>query len=155
VDELDLVKGTWALPGSRTKNGHPHTVRLSEMAVGLIEEALTAAGKNQFVFPVSEERPLPPMAVARTIGRAQETSEERPKGRFGIDHFTAHDLRRTALAGMAGLGIAPVVLGYVANHRTVTNGGITMAVYNQYDYAKEKRQALEVSPRVISPFPLS
>ena len=45
---------------------------------------------------------------------------------------------------MAGLGVAPVVLGYVANHRTVTNGGITMAVYNKFDYSKEKRQALEL-----------
>ena len=84
------------------------------------------------------------MAVARTIGRAHQTSKERPKGRFGIDHFTAHDLRRTALTGMAGLGVVPVVLGFVANHRTVTNGGITMSVYNQYDYAKEKRHALEL-----------
>ena len=143
-DEIDLVKGIWALPGARTKNGHPHTVPLSDMAVGLIKEAANAGGQSEFVFPSGDEGHLPPMAVARTIGRARVTSEERPKGRFGIDHFTAHDLRRTALTGMAGLGVAPVVLGYVANHRTVTNGGITMAVYNQYDYAKEKRQALEL-----------
>jgi integrase len=144
IDELDLVKGTWTLPGARTKNGHPHTVPLSDMAVDLIKEAIEAAGKSPFVFPAGEECPLPPMAMARTIGRAQEATEKRPKGRFGIDHFTAHDLRRTALTGMAGLGVAPVVLGYVANHRTVTNGGITMAVYNQFDYAREKRQALEL-----------
>ena len=144
ADELDLVKGSWSLPGSRTKNGHPHAVPLSDLAVELIKQAVAAAGDSDFVFPAGDESALPPMAVGRTIGRAHEPSDDRPKGRFGIDHFTAHDLRRTALTGMAGLGVAPVVLGYVANHRTVTNGGITMAVYNQYDYAKEKRQALEL-----------
>ena len=143
VDELDLIKRSWSLPGARTKNGHPHTVPLSDLAMDLIKEALSDAGDSKFVFPAGDDSFLPPMAVARTIGRAHETSEERPNGRFGIAHFTAHDLRRTALTGMAGLGVAPVVLGYVANHRTVTSGGITMAVYNQYDYAKEKRQALE------------
>ncbi len=121
-----------------------HVVPLSDLAIEIIKETIAAAGESEFVFPNGEEGSLPPMAVARTIGRAHETSKERPKGRFGIDHFTAHDLRRTAPTGMAGLGVAPVVLGYVANHRTVTNGGITMAVYNQYDYAKEKRQALEL-----------
>lgn len=144
VDELDLGRRTWSLPGSRTKNGHPHNIPLSDMAIELIKEAMEAAGESQFVFPTGEVGSLPPMAVARTIGRAQESTDARPEGRFGIDHFTAHDLRRTALTGMAALGVAPVVLGYVANHRTVTNGGITMAIYNQYDYAKEKQQALEL-----------
>jgi integrase len=144
IKELDLERRTWSLPGARTKNGHSHTVPLSDIAVDLINDAIAAAGVSPFVFPAGNEGPLPPMAVARTIGRAHDTTKEHPKGRFGIDHFTAHDLRRTALTGMAGLGVAPVVLGYVANHRTVTNGGVTMAVYNQYDYAKEKRQALEM-----------
>ena len=31
-------------------------------------------------------------------------------GRFEIPHFTIHDLRRTALTGMARLGVAPLDL---------------------------------------------
>ena len=38
--ELDLKHRLWSLPGTRTKNGHPHTVPLSNLAVTLIEEAL-------------------------------------------------------------------------------------------------------------------
>jgi len=43
---------------------------------------------------------------------------------------------------MARLGVAPIVLGHVANHRTTTRAGVTLAVYSQYTYDKEKRAAL-------------
>jgi integrase len=63
---------------------------------------------------------------------------------FGIPHWTIHDLRRTALTGMAQLGVAPIVLGHVANHLTTTKAGITLAVYAKYNYAQEKRTALDL-----------
>ena len=52
--------------------------------------------------------------------------------------------QRTALTGMARLGIAPIVIGHVANHRTTTKAGITLGVYVQHAYEKEKREALEL-----------
>lgn len=134
-DELDLAARTWTLPGVRTKNAHPHLVPLSDMAVSIVEEALADAAGHPFVFPAGAG-PLAPSAVSRTIGRAQ--------ARMGISHWTAHDLRRTALTGMAKLGVSPVVLGFVANHRTVTHGGVTMGVYVHYAHDREKRQALEL-----------
>ena len=126
--ELDLKHRLWSLPGSRTKNGHPHSVPLSGMAVGIIEEALSEA---EVVFPVAKAE-----YVAQTIKLAQ--------GRFGLPHWTCHDLRRTALTGMAKLGVAPIVLGHVANHRTTTKAGMTLSVYVHHAYEKEKRAALEL-----------
>ena len=38
--ELDLEWRLWSLPGSRTKNGHPHLVPLSDFALAIIREAL-------------------------------------------------------------------------------------------------------------------
>ena len=144
-DELDLEVPTWNLPGSRTKNGHPHMVPLSDLAVRIIQEALAdASGDEVFVFPAGDGA-LPPHAVARTIGRAQETSANHPDGRFGItSRWTAHDLRRTALTNFARLGVAPVVAGAVANHRSVTRASITLSVYTRYTYGREKREALEL-----------
>jgi integrase len=142
-DELDLAARTWSLPGTRTKNGHPHQVPLSPLAMDIIEEAFEAAGDSVFAFPAGKGS-LPPHAVARTIGRAHETSQKHPIGRFEIAHWTAHDLRRTALTGMSKLGISPTVLGFVANHRTITRGGITMGVYVHYTHDREKREALEL-----------
>jgi integrase len=61
-----------------------------------------------------------------------------------VERWTAHDLRRTALTGMAKLGIAPIVIGHVANHRTTTKAGITLGIYIQHQYENEKRAALEL-----------
>ncbi len=54
------------------------------------------------------------------------------------------DLRRTALTKMAELGVAPIVLGHIANHRTTTKAGITLGVYVHHAYEREKRAALEL-----------
>jgi integrase len=141
--ELDMKAREWRLPGSRTKNGHAHVVPLSNLAMEIIREAMADAGDVDPIFPCGDGS-LSPVAVARTILRANETSQERPLGRFGIAPWSAHDLRRTALTGMARLGVAPIVLGHVANHRTTTRAGVTLAVYSQYTYDKEKRAALEL-----------
>jgi hypothetical protein len=34
--EVDLTRRVWNIPGARTKNGHPHSVPLSRMALNLI-----------------------------------------------------------------------------------------------------------------------
>jgi integrase len=124
-DELDLSHRLWSLPGSRTKNAHPHLVPLSDLAIEIISE-----GKGELVFGIA------PRAVAKAIERATD--------RFGIAQFTAHDLRRTALTRMAALGIPPIVLGHIANHRTTTKAGMTLGVYVQYPYEREKREALDL-----------
>lgn len=145
-DELDFAARMWSLGGSRTKNGHPHRVPLSNLAVSIIQEALEKLDdKQQFVFPnLNGGGPLPPRAVAKTVAAAQRPTDEKPLGRFGIKHWTCHDLRRTAVTSMAQLGVQPIVLGHAINHRSVTKAGVTMAVYAHYDYAKEKQAALDV-----------
>src|SRR5438477_2896931 len=118
LPELDLKAKEWRLPGTRTKNGHAHVVPLSDLAISIIRAALADAGDDsKFLFPCADAS-LDPAAVARTILRANDKAEGLPLGRFGIAPWSAHDLRRTALTGMARLGIAPIILGHIANHRT-------------------------------------
>ena len=45
---------------------------------------------------------------------------------------------------MSALGVEPIVLGHVANHRTTTKAGTTLGVYVQYVYEEEKRAALDL-----------
>jgi integrase len=135
--ELDWSAREWRLPGHRTKNGHAHVVPLSDLAIEIIKEALADAGKGAPVFPIGGGS-LSPMVVARTILRANTD------GRFGIAPWSAHDLRRSALTEMARLGVAPIVMGHVANHRTTTRAGVTLSAYSQYTYDKEKRAALDL-----------
>jgi integrase len=131
-NELDLSKAVWNMPGSRTKNGHPHSVPLSSMAMEIIEEVLDDApwGLVFGGFPWSQR-------IATTI--------QRRMGQIGGPiRWTPHDLRRTALTKMAELGVAPIVLGHIANHRTTTKAGMTLGVYVHHAYEKEKREALEL-----------
>jgi integrase len=126
--ELDMTAREWRLPASRVKNNTPHSVPLSDLAISIIEQALADAGDRQRLFA------LAPVAVARSVERAE----------FGLAHWTPHDLRRTAFTGMAALGVEPVVLGHVANHRTATRAGVTLAVYVKHSYDAEKRRALDL-----------
>ena len=135
--ELDLQAREWRLPGSRTKNGHPHVVPLSDLAIEIIKEAKADAGNGAPLFPCGDGS-LAPAAVARTILRANVD------GRFSIAAWSAHDLRRTCLDNLARLGVLPVVIGHVANHRSVTKGGVTFTHYVQHSYEAEKRQALDL-----------
>jgi integrase len=130
--ELDFAAREWRLPGSRVKNAHAHIVPLSDLAIGILREAMADAGDGALFPSVSSQ------SLAESILRANKA------GRFGIASWTAHDLRRTALTGMARLGVLPIVLGHVANHRSTTRAGVTLAVYSQYAYDKEKRAALEL-----------
>jgi integrase len=152
LSEIDLRKRVWNLPATRTKNGLAHTVPLSDLAISIIEAQIAAIEpvanadngcSTGPLFPCGDGS-LSPVVVARAILRAHETSEERPKGRFGIAPWSSHDLRRTAVSKMGELGIAPIVVGHVINHSSVTRAGVTLKVYNHYDYAKEKRQAFEL-----------
>jgi integrase len=117
--ELDIDRRLWSIPGSRTKNGHPHSVPLSRLALEIIEEGFEGVRR---------------MYVSDTIRESQ----------FGLPRWTAHDLRRTALTKMAELGVAPIVLGHIANRRTTTKAGMTLGVYVHHAYEREKREALEL-----------
>jgi integrase len=66
--------------------------------------------------------------------RAVRQNEEH----FGIEHFTPHDLRRTAASFMTKLKIPRLHVEKVLNHST---GDIAEA-YDRHDYLAEKRTAL-------------
>jgi integrase len=137
-DELNLKHRLWVIPAARSKNGHAHAVPLSDLAIGIIREAMAGnAAASGPIFPCGKGS-LSPVAVARTILRANDGE------RFGFASWSAHDLRRTALDNLAKLGVLPHVIGHVANHRSVTKGSVTFAHYVQHSYEPEKRAALDL-----------
>lgn len=127
--ELDLERPgeeSWTIQASRYKNGLVHRVALSSMAVELLVE-LREAARSEWVFPTS--RTGRPMSEWHR-GEAQKAT--------GID-FTSHDLRRTSSTKMAELGVTSFVIDRVLGHKL---RGV-IKIYNVYDYAREKRAALE------------
>jgi len=143
-DELNLKNRLWVIPGSRTKNKHAHVVPLSDLAMQVIDSALADVGKSHFVFPGENGGPLASPVVTSAIARAHEADADRPKGRFGIAAWSAHDLRRTTLTNLARLGVSPHIIGHIANHRSLTKAGVTFAHYVQHSFEGEKRHALDL-----------
>jgi len=143
--ELDLQRRLWRLPPERVKNNTAHSVPLSDLALTLIGEALDDAGADsELVFTGRDGKAISPILLAGLILGSRKPTKVYPAGRCPVKDWSAHDLRRTALTEMAGLGVAPIVLGHVANHRTTTRAGVTLGVYSQYTYDKEKREALDL-----------
>jgi integrase len=129
-DELDIAKATWIIPADKTKNGCRHTVPLTAMAIEIIAEARRGA-VNGRLFPTFDSVKL---------GHALQ--DARP--RLPVSDWAAHDLRRTLCTHLAMMAVSPVTIGAVVNHNTATKAGVTLSTYVRYDFAKEKRQALEM-----------
>ena len=135
--ELDLndVAPVWTIAGSRTKNGDAHRVPLSKLALALIAEAKALAGDSPWLFPSPKgDGPVDPHAATRALVRARPAT--------GVASWRVHDLRRTCATMIGGMGVRPHVISHVLNHISVTGGTITGAVYNQFTYDPEKREAL-------------
>src|SRR5262249_34940605 len=60
----------------------------------------------------------------------------------GVGGWTLHDLRRTAVSGMASLGVQLPVIERIVNHVSGSFAGI-VGVYQRHEFAGEKREALQ------------
>lgn len=152
----------WTIPAERAKNGKAHRVYLTETALELIGPLETTDPKTGETKPTGYFFPTPitkrdepigdtalPVAVRRNLAIPLTDKNNNPlynadgkpatENRLGIEHFTPHDLRRTAATFMAEMGTPDAVIDSVLNH--VKNGIIK--VYNQYKYDREKQLALE------------
>jgi integrase len=128
-DEIDFNSRTWTLPGSRTKNGKPHIVHLSEPCIKLIKRA---SRLGSYVFSISGVRPF------RNFTNAKRALDELS----GVTDWCLHDLRRTCVSGMARLGVPPHVADKILNHQSGTISGVA-AVYQRHDFLAERKLALD------------
>lgn len=138
--EIDLKERLWRIPGSRTKNGVPHDVALSDQAIAVLESLPRIAGKAGYLFTTTGETP------ASGFSRAKDRLDEKlPEG---TADWRLHDIRRTVASGMARLGIALPAIEKVLNHTSGSFAGI-VAVYQRHEFADEKRRALEAWGRFV------
>ncbi len=127
--EVDLVRRLWILPGTRTKNGKPHVVQLSDLAVAVMR---AQPRFNTLVFPAGGGRPV-----------SQFSSEKRRLDALScVLGWRLHDLRRTMVSGMARLGVAPHIADKILNHASGTISGVA-AVYQRHEFMDERRDALD------------
>ncbi len=156
----------WTIPGERAKNGKTHRVFLSQTAKMIIAQSIERIKEireipaeedyDGFVFPSPHRKKVQPIdshalsvAVQRNLtwplldkkGKQLYEKDGKPasENRLEVDHFTPHDLRRTAATFMAQMGFMDEIIDAVLNHAKL---GV-IKVYNQYRYDKEKQLALE------------
>lgn len=133
--EIDWEGRLMTLPASRTKNGRPHDVPLSEAAMAILKALPRRAGRD-LIF--GEGR-----GGFSGWSKAKRQLDEtiRAKGE-AMAPWRLHDCRRTVATGMAEtLGILPHVVEAVLNHISGHKAGVA-GIYNRATYAAEKRAAL-------------
>lgn len=122
--EVDLEAADWSLPGTRTKNKHPHVVALPPTALTLLARRCAGAAAD-------DDRVFPDLSLQGDEHKALATIHG------GTYEWT--DLRRTVSTRLAGLGYDDTTIGRVLNHARVT---VTAKHYNKHLYLEEIRQAL-------------
>jgi site-specific recombinase XerD len=128
--EINLDAGTITLPKERTKNGWEHTLPLSPLALQIIKQVEKRDGRD-FLF-----------------GKWADGFTSWPKQKnlvepLGLEHWTVHDLRRSAATHMAELGIQPHIIETILNHVSGHKADIA-GTYNRASYARDVRNALAV-----------
>ena len=129
--ELDLDRGLWAIPGTRTKNHRDHVVAAQHPGGRRSCEAYLAAANTY-----SPRR----QAAVRGWG----ASKERISKQAGIDvnSWRLHDLRRTCASGMQRLGVPAAVVERALNHVSGSFKGI-IGTYQADDLLAEVTTGLQ------------
>jgi integrase len=133
--------GEWHLARERTKNKMPHIVPLPPAAMALIAEQPVLGAH---VLTTTGSTPISGWSkIKRKVGdRMLELAREERGENLAIQQWGLHDLRRTAVTGMAELGIRPDVIEQVVNHISGYRGGVA-GVYNRAALLPERKAALE------------
>jgi integrase len=139
--ELSQDLATWTIPATRTKNGVPHLVPLSEPARKLLHafssdrpgdvEGAHQRAKLALVFPGERGTLFSGWSKAKS---ALDTAS-------GVSGWWLHDLRRTLATGLQRLGVRLEVTEAVLNHLSGSRAGV-VGIYQRHDWADEKRSAL-------------
>lgn len=127
----------WTLPAAFAKNRRAHRVPVSPQAKAVLD----TLARDTSPWVLAGRRTgahLVETSIARYVAELRE--------RLRMEHFTLHDLRRTAASHMAGLGIYRLIVKKVLNH---TDSDVT-GIYDRHSYDAEKRTALEAWGRRVA-----
>ena len=127
--ERDSRGSWWNLPAELTKTNRAHRVPLSPQALAVIEALRPLTETTGWVL------------ASRADGKRLtwlSHSSARLRAWSGLEHFTPHDLRRTAATWLGRSGVRPDTIDQLLNHAA----GRISRTYNRAGYDAEKRQAV-------------
>lgn len=135
-DEVDLEKRRIVKPGSRTKNGKPHTTHLSQPALEELKELREVSLGQDLVFTTTGITPVSGIgkAKARLDGMLSD----------GFEHWRLHDIRTGFATAMAEAGESESVVDRILNHSASGSAPSTVArVYNQAEQLPQRAATLD------------
>jgi integrase len=138
-------EGVWTIPSEAREKGNAGELKLPKLALDIIR-AQPQVDWNAFVF-ASSARPRRGKSADRStppdsFGKRRYELDERLGD---IEHWTLHDLRRTARSLMARAGVADNIAERTLGH----NIGGVHGIYNRHAYFDEKSEALQKLATVI------
>ena len=128
--EINPNNALWVIAADRTKSGRETEVPLSSLALEILDD-LPRFTDGDYVFTTTGGR-RPVSGFNKMKTRTDDLS--------GVTGWRLHDLRRTARAGLAEIGIPEIIAEMVMNHAP---RNVLARIYNRHEYAAEKRDALE------------
>ena len=134
VEELDLPRKIWRVPGSTMKQGRFHPAPLADATVALIRGQLerNAEGWGPYVFGVGSNGAKPYNGRSNGLEAVHRLTD--------TGGWTGHDCRRTAITVMQRLGIPREVRNRVTGHAGPRDGAST---YEHHDFEQEAYAAVE------------
>jgi integrase len=135
--ELSADLSTWTIPPSRTKNKREHTIALPPQAREIIAEVESISA--DLLFTISGK------GAVSGWGKLKE----RLAALMGVTDWRIHDLRRTAITGMARAGADLHVIERAVNHTSGSFGGI-VGVYQKHKFQDEVKAALEAWANLVT-----
>lgn len=161
--EIDFKRKVFELPAERSKNGRAHTIPLAPQALAVLEQlqkdrllgepgwifttgyGRRKPGEHPTLVPISGFSKFKARLDRVALEVAQEDAEkagESPADVKPLEAWRLHDLRRTAVTGLARLGVKLEVIERAVNHVSESFGGI-VSVYQKHTFSDEIRDALE------------
>lgn len=143
LNEKRPAESVWSIQASRTKNGRPHDVPLSSVALQILK-AQDKREKRDLVFGEGDGA-FQGWSNAKSAldARVKKTLQEIHGDDFKPNPWRLHDIRRTVATRLGDLGTLPHVVEALLNHVSGHKAGVA-GIYNRATYSNEKRMALDL-----------
>ncbi|HSD39042.1 MAG TPA: tyrosine-type recombinase/integrase [Rhodocyclaceae bacterium] len=146
-EHIDFNRRQWRIPPEHSKNGKPHTVYLSDLALQKFQELNGLNHHTHWCYPSRDEANH---VCVKTVTKQlidRQRNDDQPMSRRSSytralqltgGKWTSHDLRRTGATLMVALGVIPEVAERCLNH--IEENRIKRT-YQRHSYENEMRDA--------------
>ncbi|EAM2910627.1 tyrosine-type recombinase/integrase [Salmonella enterica] len=137
-NEVNFNTNEWTIPKGRMKGGRPHVVYLSRQACDLLVALQMCAGGSPYLLAgrYSINKPLSNAALNGVITTTVKVAQSQGKA---LEHFTVHDMRRTASTLLHEAGYPSDWIEKCLAHE---QKGVR-AIYNKAKYAQQRAYMLQ------------